>query len=65
MKRTKEELIQMYTYIRIQIANTKDHYLLMVLDNINTIINEVEEIQKIKEIEDFEKQYRSVKQDEN
>jgi hypothetical protein len=65
MKRTKEELIQMYTYIRIQIANTKDHYLLMVLDNINTIINEVEQIQKIKEIEDFEKQYRSVKQNEN
>jgi hypothetical protein len=65
MKITKEELIQMYTYIRIQIANTKDHYLLMVLDNINTIINEVEQIQKIKEIEDFEKQYRSVKQDEN
>lgn len=65
MKRTKEELIEMYTYIRIQIANTNDGYLLRVLDNINIVINEVEEIQKIKEMTDFEKQYRSVKQDEN
>lgn len=65
MKRTKEELIEMYTYVRIQMSNTKDAYIINVLDNIMSVINEVEEIKKIKEVEDFEKQYRSVKQDEN
>lgn len=65
MKRTKEELIEMYTYVRIQMSNTKDAYIINVLDNIMSVINEVEKIQKIKEVEDFKKQYRSVKQDEN
>ena len=65
MKREKDELIEMYTYIRIQMSNTKDGYIIRVLDNIMRVINEVEENQKQKEQEDFEKQYRTVKQDEN
>lgn len=65
MKREKDELIEMYTYIRIQMSNTKDGYIIRVLDNIMRVINEVEENQKQKEQEDFEKQYRTVKQDED
>ncbi len=65
MKREKDELIEMYTYIRIQMSNTKDGYIIRVLDNIMRVINEVEENQKQKEQEDFDKQYRTIKQDEN
>jgi hypothetical protein len=48
MKREKYELIEMYTYIRIQMSNTKDGYIIRVLDNIMRVINEVEENQKNK-----------------
>lgn len=65
MKREKDELIEMYTYIRIQMSNTKDGYLIRVLDNIMRVIHEVEENQKQKEQEDFDKKYRTIKQDEN
>lgn len=65
MKREKDELIEMYTYIRIQMSNTKDGYIIRVLDNIMRVIHEVEENQKQKEQEDFDKQYRTIKQDEN
>ena len=46
MKREKDELIEMYTYIRIQMSNTKDGYIIRVLDNIMRVIHEVEENQK-------------------
>ena len=42
MKRTRKEIIEMYTYIRIQMSQTEDWFLKDVLQNLYCAVQEIE-----------------------
>lgn len=42
MKRTKREIIEMYTYIRVQMSQTEDWFLKEILQNLYYAVQEIE-----------------------
>jgi hypothetical protein len=42
MKRKAKEVIEMYTYIRVQLDNTNDSYVKEILQNLYRVIQEIE-----------------------
>jgi hypothetical protein len=42
MKRTKREIIEMHTYIRVQMSQTEDWFLKEILQNLYCAVQEIE-----------------------